>query len=691
MKRKVMGKKMGRTGNWFYVLFTAILCLSTMRSQEVFVVSDVYAIRPDGTAQDLVGGDLGELKHHNGHWDAGSGTIYLYAARNEEVAVQIVIPRSGKGFAAELKGLQGPAAIPANRVTFSAVAWIHHEDFGFLPDLIIPLDGSVNGIRKFDIPIGFAGIPRPDNRVGVMLLEVWVPKNVPAGNYHGILRIHNTIGEIARLNVSLTVFDFTLPNQPTFAFEFLSYGMPSKGFGMKARINGDGLGKPARVMPEQAKRINYQVYQLAFDNRCFVNVLPYRSQRGNPTHAYPVAGTGAQAHIISYSEWDDFFAPILEGRLNKFGAPPAHFLLPFNINYPYVCESRPEKQFDFRPFKNVIPAGPGSDARLREFENSFQTIAHQYLDHFAEKGWTHTTFQVFYNQKPNAKRNRTPWKLDEPTSLTDYRGLGYLFRLARRAFAGAAEKGLHIANRLDIGHFNCDRFLTPAGKPTRCYKSKGYNRDHADRYLKGVVDHWVISTSHAAGAQHLLDEYRAPGVKMMTYSTAGTGSPLAGHYGNFAGEGFIAARMGLQGRVIFKLGMRTSDPNHQKSSSYEGNVFYTGQNLGFLGALASHRVKLWRNAVNDFDYIRLAEQKDPEATREILKRMVKIGPAKSTKYRRRSHSRDFWFTNNVEDILAARIRLAEIITGHHIADVKIKGFSERFTPCGAGERIVGYD
>ncbi len=682
---------MGRTGNWFYVLFTTILCLATIRSQEVFVVSDVYAIRPDGTVQELVTGEFGELKVRNGHWDAASRTIYLYAARNEEVAAQIVIPRTGESFAAELNGLQGPAVIPGDRVTFSTVAWVKHEDFGFLPDLVIPLDGSVNNIRSIDIPIDIPGIPKPGNTVGVLLMEVWTPRAAPAGVYHGTVRITNSNGIVAELNLSLTVFDFTLPDQPTFAFEFLSYGMPSRGFGMKTRINGDGLGKPARFMPESAKKINYQVYQLAFDNRCFVNVLPYRSQRGNPTHAYPVAGKGEQAHIMSFAEWDDFFAPILEGDLNKFRAPPGHFLLPFNINYPYVCESRPEKQFDFRPFKTGVPEGPGRDERLKEFEESYQAIAQQYLDHFAEKGWTKTIFQVFYNQKPNDKRNRTPWKLDEPTGLNDYRGLGYLFRLARVAFAGATEKGIHIANRLDIGHFNCDRFMTPKGVPTQCYKSKGYNRDKADRFLKGVVDHWVISTSHAAGAQHTLSEYHAPGVKMMTYSTAGTASPLAGHYGNFAGEGFIAARMGLQGRVIFKLGMRTSDPNHQKSSSYEGNVFYSGQGMGFQGALPSHRVKLWRNAVNDYDYLRLARQKAPEATRQILNHMVKIGPAKSSKYRKRSHSRDFWFNNNVEDILAARIRLAEIITGKCITDVKIHGFNERFTPCGAMERIVGYD
>ncbi|RMG32367.1 MAG: hypothetical protein D6732_13500, partial [Methanobacteriota archaeon] len=342
-------------------------------------------------------------------------------------------------------------------------------------------------------------------------------------------------------------------------------------------------------------------------------------------------------------------------------------------NYPYLCESKPEKQFDFRPYKSIILESPGVHPDLRESEETFKTIARQYLEHFQQKGWDKTIFQIFYNQKPRENRNRTPWKLDEPTELDDYKGLRYLFRLAREAFKDAPGMGIQVANRLDIGHFNCERFLTPEGKPTRCYKAKGYNRDNADQYLKGVVDHWVISTSHAAGAQHTFREYQGSGVKMMVYSSAGTGSALAGHYGTYAGVGFLSARMGLVGRVIFKLGMRTADPNNQKSSSYEGNVFYSGQSMGFKGALPSHRVKLWRNAVNDFDYIVLAKERDPVAVDEILQRMVTIGPAHSLKYRKRSNSRDFWFNNNVEDIIVARLLLAEIITGQHLVNVPLEG------------------
>ncbi|RMF55544.1 MAG: hypothetical protein D6748_15130, partial [Calditrichaeota bacterium] len=388
-------KEVWRMGNFLFVIVLTVLFLATAHSQGVFVVSDVYAIRPDGSAQELKGGDFGNLKVSNHHWDAATQTISLYGARNEEVAVQVVMPMSGEGFYATSTSLIGPDTIPKNRIRFSVVAWVQHEEFGLLPDLVIPLDGSVNGIRSFDIPLDIKGIPHPENKVGVMLMEVWIPENVPAGSYQGKVEIYNREGMVTRLSVALTVFDFSLPAQPHFAFEFLSYGMPHRGFGLNSRINGDGLGKPARFVSREAKTIDYQVYQLALDHRCFVNALPYRSQRGNPTHAYPIAGRGRTAHITSFLEWDDYFGPILEGKLSKFGSAPLHFLLPFNINYPYLCESKPEKQFDFRPYKSIIPESPGVHPDLREFEETFKTIAGQYLEHFQQKGWDKTIFQIF--------------------------------------------------------------------------------------------------------------------------------------------------------------------------------------------------------------------------------------------------------------------------------------------------------
>jgi len=671
-----------------FCCFAATVTNSNSAAQEIFVVSDVYGILPDGTCLELAGGDFGEFNNKNVHWDAGTKTIRLFAAKNEEVAVQIIIPKTGKGFYGKMSELSGPSTIESNRATFSAMAWVNHVTLGLCPDLVIPLNGSINGITTFDIPISLSGIPNPNNNIGIMLFEVWVPKSAPAGDYKGTVSILEGEVEVEKLTVDLTVFDFALPGMPTFAFELMAYGMPSENFEAKTYVNaGSGLGAGANKIPERTRKTDYQVYQLALDNRCFVNALPYSSQRGYPRYAYPTEGKGENASIMSYDEWDDFFSPILDGNVNKFGEPPAHFLMPFNINYPYLCERRPEDQFDFFPFKTTIPDGPGENPALQEFELTYKTIADQFVNHFAEKGWTKTQFEIFNNQKPNDQRNRTPWKLDEPTDLSDYKGIHYILNTARRAFQTAQQRGVQIRNRVDIGHFNCDRFLTPEGEKTRCYKSKGYNKYDADRYLKEVVDHWVIGITHLEAAQHALPEYKNPTSMVMAYGTAGSSFAIGFHYGQFVGVGFKAARIGTSGKIMYKLGL--DSPLRIRESDH--STFYSGSSLGFEGALPSHRLKLWRNAVNDFDYIMAAMKINETAATTIVDRMTKIGPSASPKYRDRSNARGYWFTNNVEDIVRAKLKLAAIITGTEFSGIDITGFSEKFNPCGSEDQIVGYD
>ncbi|NIV03429.1 MAG: hypothetical protein GWN59_02015, partial [Calditrichae bacterium] len=96
-------------------------------ADDIFVVSDVYGIKPDGSCNEIKGGHFGELKLNNVHWNANNKTIKLYGAKNEEVAVQIVIPQSGKGFWANMSNLEGPSTIQGGRATFSAMAWTNHK------------------------------------------------------------------------------------------------------------------------------------------------------------------------------------------------------------------------------------------------------------------------------------------------------------------------------------------------------------------------------------------------------------------------------------------------------------------------------------------------------------------------------------------------------------------------------------
>lgn len=233
--------------------FMAISAAGRLVAEDSFAVSPIYSLRPDGVCQEITGGSFGQLAHKNQHWNADTKSIKLVAARNEEAAMQLVLPRVGKAFAGSMSDLVGPGLIPANRVTLSALLWVMDSKGKLSPDLVIPLDGTVNGIRTFDVPIRYDGLPNAQNVVGTMLLEIWIPKTAAAGLYNGTLKLLSGESAIETLNIEVTVLDFTLPDAPTFAFDLLDYGMPAEDLGIRGSLNGDGLGKREKKCPRNSR------------------------------------------------------------------------------------------------------------------------------------------------------------------------------------------------------------------------------------------------------------------------------------------------------------------------------------------------------------------------------------------------------------------------------------------------------
>jgi hypothetical protein len=637
----------------------------------VFALDPTYSVMPDGSVTELRNGDGGPLRTGNGYFDAQRRTIQLFGARNQEVAVQIVVPFPGRQFSARMEGLD---VVPADRVTFSAIAWSRVGSGRVLPDVIVPLDGSVAGLRTFDVPLNVVGLPKVENRQGLILMEVWIPKTAPPGVHRGTVSVLEDDKMLASLGVELTVLPLELPDRPAFRMDYLSYAGPLAYFGIDATLADGGSSEftptPAAVETER------QVFGLALDNRGYLNVLPYASQRGTPFYAYPIQGSGRAARIRSFDGFDQRFGPLLDGRVGKYRTPPAVFTLPFNLNYPYTIQSDPARQFAWEPFATTIPEGPGRDRRLAELEDTWRAIAQQTLAHLAGKGWTRTTFEIFNNQKPGPN-NRSPWNLDEPVAGADFRALRYLLTLAHWAFEGAAARGITVATRVDIGHWECDGLRTPSGTVSGCYKATDFGRADGRALLQPVVDRWVVDHVHAHGARDLISSYRTGHVMFDEY----TGSGLsATHGGEFSGLAWIAHRLGIQGRMVYHAGYL--DPGNVSGDG----ALYSGHALGFTGVLASRRVKLWRDAVNDYDLIALARQADAAATTALVDKMTRSGLSSNADYRANSRTVETYVTNNVEDLLRARRLAAAIATGEK-PPTTLEGSSPRYTPAGGTDTI----
>ncbi|HTL53499.1 MAG TPA: hypothetical protein VL860_13065, partial [Planctomycetota bacterium] len=161
---------------------------------KLFAVSPIYTIFPDGKVGELTDGNFDALTQQNGYFDASRQTLLLQGVRNQEVAVQIVIPVVGNGFAAQAGELQD---IPANRISFSLIAYsqvIGKDAAGktisrLMPDVIIPLDGSVAGIKNFSVPQSIKGLADAGNKQGLLLMEIWIPKTATPGLHKGSVSV----------------------------------------------------------------------------------------------------------------------------------------------------------------------------------------------------------------------------------------------------------------------------------------------------------------------------------------------------------------------------------------------------------------------------------------------------------------------------------------------------------------------
>jgi hypothetical protein len=108
----------------------------------VFALDPTYSVMPDGSVTELRNGDWGRCGPATDISTPERRTIQLFGAQNQEVAVQIVVPFPGRR---SRPAWRASGSCRHDRVTFSAIAWSRVAHGPCLPDVIVPLDGSVAG------------------------------------------------------------------------------------------------------------------------------------------------------------------------------------------------------------------------------------------------------------------------------------------------------------------------------------------------------------------------------------------------------------------------------------------------------------------------------------------------------------------------------------------------------------------
>jgi hypothetical protein len=311
-------------------------------------------------------------------WNASDRTVRLTAAGNEFLAFQLLFGGPVRDVRVSLR----IPSIPDIKVSVGRY-WHVKTARGPLPDPIVPLAGS------FSVPAADEGLD--GQRTGSLHVELYVPRNSPAGEHLGQLELRSAGNAVLTLPVKLQVWNFALPDQLSFLAEMNCYALP-------------------------ANERDY--YRLAHRHRTVLNRVPY-SQSGRLADG---CGPEWDGKGFSWEAWDQRFGPYLDGSafadLPRAGVPIECFYLPLNENWPFAMESNYNGDYwADRAFPPSYRAG-------------FVDASRQFAEHLDAKGWRRTLFHFFLNGKNNFKergwsRGSSPWLLDEPSNFQDYWALAW--------------------------------------------------------------------------------------------------------------------------------------------------------------------------------------------------------------------------------------------------------------------------
>ena len=209
------------------------LNLPKLGEAEVAVIDELDKVQPV-TGKMLPEQPAGYLAA-NHLWNAADKQVKIQAGKNEFVAFQVLV----RGQVKEVKAtLEFPGAGQQPKATFYRMRHVA-SSAGPMPDPLVPLGTGLS-------------VPATDEQIegqksGSLVCEVYVPHEATAGQRRGTLTL--TSGEqTLKLNVALTVWDFTLPDYLSFLPEMNCYGLPDN---------------------------ERDYYRLAHRNRTVLNRVPY--------------------------------------------------------------------------------------------------------------------------------------------------------------------------------------------------------------------------------------------------------------------------------------------------------------------------------------------------------------------------------------------------------------------------------
>jgi hypothetical protein len=357
---------------------------------------DPFSGRPMNA--DMAGTEPGAV---NSVWDGRK--VSLFGARAETVSFQLVVERTGD-WTVVPGPLAGPggAAIPVSCFEIFKTWYARNGEGRWQPAYLVPLQAD----EPFAVPDPDRKLEKQANQS--LYVDLFIPPGTKPGMYEGEVTV--AAGGTAALKVPLSVevLDFEIPARLSFIPQMNAYTLPEHGM---------------------------EYYKLAHQNRC---VLFYRC----PTPG--LSGKGSDIKV-DWSAYDRLAGPLLTGDLFKdnrrAGMPVEVMPLPFEDSWPTAITPENYAYTGYWPKRgdkvgklneHYMTAPPIGEALSQEYQDAFQAVERQFIEHFREKGWDRTEMQCMFMGKITHRTEYGKnmwWTTDEPYFWNDWLALRFFNKL----------------------------------------------------------------------------------------------------------------------------------------------------------------------------------------------------------------------------------------------------------------------
>lgn len=416
----------------------------------------------------------------------------------------------------------------------------------YYPDALVPIASPYRG-----------SLPDPDNNIAkqtaqAFWLDIWVPSSTVPGDYTITAFLHSK-RRTSSVPIHVKVLKAIVPPDNAVTMDHNSYG--TSWFAAQYPNLCKRIGRNFFDSPEYFELI-HAYHRIFYEHLGIFHQLGYgHAGKVGPDFAPELQGAGKNKHIANWNRYDMQFGPLLDGSAfagTHRGPKPIPFVyLPINPEWPASF---------------VFWGEPG-------YQQEFVNVISEMERHFRQKGWTHTNFEMFFNQK---KRYRGfNWDGDETRFPKDYAYFRDYSRLLKLA--------------------------VPAGSPVKFVfrADVSWTMERQWRDLAGIVNFWVCGGGMFNWFPYAPRMLKNRGDIVWTYG----GTPAVTDPSSRITLDVLRAWMqGVEGFVRWETTSPGPDPWFHFAGGTE-NLVYPGDRFSIAGPIPSIRLKLERNAIQDIDLL----------------------------------------------------------------------------------------